>query len=45
MKVQEILERYVSICCKNLMNNKRVLTLLKSTGIYESFVFENFALA
>jgi len=44
MKVQEILERYVSICCKNLMNNKRVLTLLKSTGIYESFVFENFAL-
>ena len=42
MKNQEILIKCVSIYNGNLMQNTRVLSLLKKYGIYENYIFENF---
>ncbi len=44
MNTQEVLERYIQLCVKNLGENQRVCTLLRKQGITESFLFENFRL-
>ena len=44
MAQQELLERYVSICCSNLSENNRVLAFFRNKGIYESYIFNNFSL-
>jgi len=44
MNNNEILERYILICCNNIKGNPRVLNLLRKYGIFEPFIFENFCL-
>ena len=44
MLAEKLFERYVSACCSNLVENRRVLALLRNKGVYESYVFDNFSL-
>jgi len=41
---QEIMEKYVEIYNKTLIENTRILSMLKKYGIYENYIFENFLL-
>ncbi len=44
MNNQDILQRYVDICNRNLMENDRVLSSLKRYGLYENYIFDNYCL-
>ena len=44
MSTQEILEKYVSTCNGNLIENNPILSFLKKQGIYENYIFENFCI-
>jgi hypothetical protein len=44
MNTQEILSRYVSLCHKTLLENKRVPSLLKQYGLHEQNLFDNYAI-
>ena len=44
MKKQELLERYVEICSNVLSENDKIRSILKSYGIAERFIFDNFNL-
>ena len=38
---QNYLQKYIELCSENLKDNNKVLSLLKNTGIYEKFIFDN----
>ncbi len=38
---QDYLQKYIELCSENLKDNNKVLSLLKNTGIYEKFIFDN----
>ena len=42
MNKQEYLKKYVDLCTSNLKENKRILSLLKNLGVFESYIFDNF---
>ncbi len=42
MNRQEILKRYVELCSSNIKENEKILSLLKKSGITESYIFDNF---
>ena len=42
MNKHEYLKKYIDLCCSNLKENKRILALLKSLGIYENYILDNF---
>ncbi len=44
MNKQEVFERYIQLCVKNLDNNARVRTLLRKQGFTEPFLFDSFRL-
>jgi len=44
MNKQEYFKKYIELCSSNIKENKRVLALLKSLGIYENYIFDNFSL-
>src|SRR4030042_458793 len=44
MNNQDIFKTFIEKCSQNLLQNNKVITLLKSKGIKESFIFENFKL-
>jgi len=44
MNKQEVFERYIQLCAKNLDNNARVRTQLRKQGLTEPFLFDTFRL-
>jgi len=44
MNNQDILKTFNEKCNYNLMQNNKIIDLLKTKGIKESFIFENFKL-
>ena len=44
MNFQDILNIFIEKSSQNLLQNKKIIKLLKSKGIKESFIFENFKL-
>src|SRR4030042_4105841 len=44
MNSQDILHTFIEKCKSSLLQNKKMLKLLNSKGIKESFIFENFKL-
>ena len=44
MNTQEIIERYVQLCVKDLEDNPKLRSRLRNKGIKEPFLFESFQL-
>src|SRR4030066_88142 len=44
MNNQDIFKTFIEKCSQTLLQNNKVINLLKSKGIKESFIFENFKL-
>jgi len=42
MNEHNVLEKYIELCHSTLYENERMIAMLKSNGIYERFIFENF---
>jgi len=42
MNQQEIIQRYIQFCTKNLLENTRILSFFKRYSISENYIFENF---